>query len=120
MGIFDRPKNYKMKRYSTIASYEERFQRFIEIINIVIDGLHNPLLNQDDSKLEDKINSKLNNLRDNVEYCRESYLVNHKDLNELAFKIKDYIFYLLTIYKDNYPNLIANSENSSLIQVVYI
>lgn len=117
MGIFDRPKNYKMKRYSTIASYEERFQRFIEIINIVINDLHNPLLNQDDPKLEEKINNKLNDLRDNEEYCREYYLVNHKDLNELAFKIKNYIFYLLSIYKDKYPNLIADSENSFLIEI---
>ena len=65
MGIFDRSGNYRMKRYSTIVSYEERFQRFIEIINIVINDLEN-LLNQDDPKLEEKINNKLNDLRDNV------------------------------------------------------
>ena len=106
-----------MKRNSTIASYEERFQRFIVIINLVIDDLHNPLLNQDDISQEEKINKKLNDLRDNVEYCRESYSANHKDLNELAFKIKNYIFYLLAIYKDKYPNLIAESESSSLIEI---
>ena len=119
MGIFDRPKNYRyrMRRYSTIASYEERFQRFTEIINLVIDDLHNPLLNQDDSKLEEEINKKLNDLRENVEHCRESYSVNHKELNELAFKIKNYIFYLLAIYKDKYPNLIAESESSYLIEI---
>lgn len=117
MGIFDRPKNYRMMRNSTIASYEERFQRFIVIINLVIDDLHNPLLNQDDISQEEKINKKLNDLRDNVEYCREYYSTNHKDLNELAFKIKNYIFYLLAIYKDKYPNLIAESESSFLIEI---
>ena len=117
MGIFDRPKNYRMQRYSTIASYEERFQRFIEIINLVIDDLHNPLLNQDDSKREEEINKKLNDLRDDVEHCRKSYSANHKELNELAFKIKNYIFYLLAIYKDKYPNLIADSKNSYLMEI---
>ena len=36
MGIFDRPKNYRMSKPSTIISYEERYQRLVEIINIVI------------------------------------------------------------------------------------
>ena len=115
MGIFDRPKNYRMRTASTIISYEERFQRLVKIINIVIEDLHNPLLNQNDKSLEKKIESKLDDLREDFEYCRESQNVNHQNLNELAFKMRSYIFYLLTIYKNSYPKVIQKSDSEFLI-----
>jgi len=114
-GIFDRPKNYRMRTAPTIISYEERFQRLVKIINIVIEDLHNPLLNQNDKSLEKKIESKLNDLREDFEYCRESQNVNHQNLNELAFKMRSYIFYLLTIYKNSYPKVIQKSDSEFLI-----
>ena len=104
-----------MRSASTIISYEERFQRLVKIINIVIDDLHNPLLNQNDKSLEKKIESKLNDLREDFEYCRESENVNHQNLNELAFKMRSYIFYLLTIYKNSYPKVIQKSDSEFLI-----
>ena len=105
-----------MRSASTIISYEERFQRLVKIINIVIEDLHNPLLNQNDKSLEKKIESKLNDLREDFEYCRESENVNHQNLNELAFKMRSYIFYLLTIYKNSYPKVIQKSDSEFLIE----
>ena len=114
MGIFDRPKNYRMRRPSTIVSYEERYQRLVEIINIVINDIHNPLLEKENLKLCQKINSKLNNLKDEFERCRESFNVNHQDLNDLAKQLRAYIFYIIKIYQDKQID-VTKKPNSELI-----
>lgn len=117
MGIFDRVKNYKMRRPSTIISYEERFQRLAKIINIVIEDIHNPLLDQINSKSAKNINSKLNNLKEEFNYCRESENVNHQDLNDLAKNMKSYIFYVLKIYQNDYSNVSEKTDAEFVIKV---
>lgn len=116
MGIFDRPKNYMMRKSSTIISYEERFQRLVEIINIVIDDIHNPLLNQENLELGQKINLKLSNLEEEFDRCRESENVNHQDLNNLAKEMRAYIFYVLKIYQNKHLNVTQNSDSKLIIE----
>ena len=101
MGIFDRPKNYRMRSPSTIESYEERLQRLVKIVNIVIEDLHNPLLEKNNPAVEKKINEKLENLKKIFKDCRHSAFVNHQDLNNLAKRIRSYIFYLIKIYQSD-------------------
>lgn len=117
MGIFDRPKNYSMRSPSTIESYEERLQRLVKIVNIVIDDLHNPLLEKNNSEVEKKINKKLENLKKIFKDCRHGAFVNHQDLNNLAKRIVRYIFYLIKIYQSDDLGVETKIDSESEINI---
>ena len=117
MGIFDRPKNYKIRSQATFISYEERFQRLVKILNIVIDEFHNPLLYESEKNISKSINAKLNNLKDDFEYCRSTFSANHMDLNELAKKLKTYIFYLLKLHKNESLKITEQSDNHHVVEI---
>ena len=117
MGIFDRPKNYRMSKPSTIISYEERYQRLVEIINIVINDIHNPLLNEANPQLKQKINFKLNNLKEEFDHCRESFNVNHRNLDGLAKQMRAYIFYILRIYQNKHLDVIEKPNSELIIEL---
>ena len=117
MGIFDKPKNYRISKPSSIIRYEERYQRLVEIINIVIDDIHNPLLAEVTPKLKQKINSELINLKVNVDHCRESFDANHADLDGLAKQMRAYIFYILRIYQNKHLDVIKKSNSKLCIEL---
>ena len=117
MGIFDRPKNYGMRSPSTIESYEERLERLVKIVNIVIEDLHNPLLEKNNSAVEKKINEKLDNLKKIFKDCRHSAFNNHQDLNNLAKRVRRYIFYLIKIYQSDDLEVETKIDSESEINI---
>ena len=106
-------KSYKIRTYATAKSYEERYQRLVKVVNVIIDDFHNPLLNIGNTEIETKIEKKLNQLRKKFLYCQNSDNANHRDLNNLAFKLKNYMFYILTIYNNEFY------QNSPRIEFSY-
>lgn len=95
-------KDYKIRTYATAKSYEERYQRLVSVVNVIIDDFHNDLLNIGNTEIETKIEKKIIQLRKKFLYCQNSYNTNHRDLNNLAFELKNYIFYILTIYNNEF------------------
>tara|TARA_Y100000385_G_scaffold193918_1_gene200589 strand:- start:99 stop:515 length:417 start_codon:yes stop_codon:yes gene_type:complete len=95
-------KDYKIRTYAVAKSYEERYQRLVSVVNVIIDEFHNDLLNIGNTEIETKIEKKIIQLRKKFLYCQNSYNTNHRDLNNLAFELKNYIFYILTIYNNEF------------------
>lgn len=117
MGLFDRPKNYRIRSRDTADSYEERFQRLVKITNIVIDTYHNPLLTELSKKTKKTLNQELDLIKENFEYCRKSVVANQQDLNELAKQLRKFIFRVFALYKKEFACVKEKSETEFVIEI---
>ena len=64
-----------------------------------------------------QISQKFNNLKDDFEYCRSTFSANHMDLNELAKKLKTYIFYLIKLHKNESLKITEQLDNHHVVEI---